>query len=163
MPETKALMTKAVSRCETMWTPDAAAATREFWENPGPASWAVYEKHCRHLYNTQPKNPNAGGWMMFKPEILYAHTRTELRDMDLRPGLSQVQCPVLVMAGEEDPVTPPQDAQEIVAALPAEWVQFERFAHVGHGAWRDDPEAAERVLRAFLSSRGPGADALAAP
>jgi proline iminopeptidase len=55
------------------------------------------------------------------------------------------------MAGEQDPVTPPQDAEEIVAALPAAWVQFERFANVGHGPWRDDPEAAERVLRAFLA------------
>jgi len=89
--------------------------------------------------------------MIFKPEILFAHTRGELRDMDLRPGLAQVQCPVLVMAGEQDPVTPPEDAAEIVAALPAQWVQFERFAGVGHGAWRDDPEAAERVLRRFFS------------
>jgi len=131
--------------------PEAAVATREFWERPGPESWALYEKHCRHLYNTQPKNPDAGGWMMFKPEILFEHTRTELPGMDLRPGLAGVQCPVLVMAGEEDPVTPPEDAQEIVAALPPQWVSFERFPGVGHGAWRDDPEAAERVLRRFLS------------
>ena len=62
-----------------------------------------------------------------------------------------------VPAGERE------ELLQTVAALPAEWVQFERFAHVGHGAWRDDPEAAERVLRAFLSSRGPGADALPAP
>ncbi|WP_457389916.1 alpha/beta fold hydrolase [Roseateles sp. P5_E1] len=145
---------RKIERFGALGGPDAAAATREFWENPGPASWAVYEKVCRRLYNTQLKNPNAGGWMMFKPEILFAHTRTELRDMDLRPGLANVQCPVLVMAGEQDPVTPPQDAEEIVAALPAQWVQFERFANVGHGAWRDDPDSAERVLRAFLSPRG---------
>lgn len=132
--------------------PQAAAATREFWENPGPASWAAYETHCRHLYNTRPKPADAGGWMIFKPEILFTHTRTELPGMDLRAGLAGVQCPVLVMAGEEDPVTPPEDAQEIVAALPAGLVQFERFAGVGHGAWRDDPEAAERVLRSFLAA-----------
>ena len=132
--------------------PDAAAATREFWENPDPASWAVYEKLCRHLYNTQPKHPDAGGWMQFRPEILFEHTRGELRGMDLRPGLAGVQCPVLVMAGEQDPVTPPEDAEEIVAALPPQWVTFERFPGVGHGAWRDDPAAAERVLRRFLST-----------
>jgi proline iminopeptidase len=97
--------------------------------------------------------------MIFKPDILFAHTRTELRTMDLRPGLANVQCPVLVLAGEQDPVTPPEDAEEIVAALPAPWVQFERFAGVGHGAWRDDPEAAERVLRAFLSPRAQAGDA----
>jgi proline iminopeptidase len=31
-------------------------------------------------------------------------------------------------------------------------VSFERFPDVGHGAWRDDPEAAERVLRRFLAA-----------
>ncbi|NCT85414.1 MAG: alpha/beta hydrolase [Comamonadaceae bacterium] len=144
---------RKIERFGALGGPAAAAATREFWENPGPASWAVYEKLCRHLYNTRPKNPDAGGWMIFRPEILFTHTRTELPGMDLRPGLARVQCPVLVMAGEADPVTPLQDAEEIVAALPPQWRQFERFADVGHGPWRDAPEAAERVLRAFLQSR----------
>ena len=90
--------------------------------------------------------------MQFKPEILFEHTRGELRGMDLRPGLADVQCPVLVMAGEQDPVTPPEDAEEIVAALPPQWVSYERFPGVGHGAWRDDPEAAYRVLRQFITA-----------
>jgi proline iminopeptidase len=152
---------RKIQRFGALGGPAAAEAARAFWERPGADTWADYEQHCRHLYNTRPKNPNAGGWMIFKPDILFAHTRTELRDMDLRPGLAAVQCPVLVLAGEQDPVTPPEDAQEIVAALPAQWVQFERFAGVGHGAWRDDPEAAERVLRAFLSPRGQAGDASA--
>ncbi|MBA4217896.1 MAG: alpha/beta hydrolase [Proteobacteria bacterium] len=132
--------------------PQAAAAAQAFWQGPDPDTWAAYEQHCRHLYNTRPKNPDAHAWMRFDREILFEHIRTELPGMDLRPGLAGVQCPVLVMAGEEDPVTPPEDAAEIVAALPPQWrAGFERFPGVGHGAWRDDPEAAERVLRAFLS------------
>lgn len=132
--------------------PQAAAAAQAFWQGPDPDTWAAYEQHCRHLYNTRPKNPDGRTWMRFDREILFEHIRTELPGMDLRPGLAAVQCPVLVMAGEEDPVTPPEDAAEIVAALPPRWrAGFERFPGVGHGAWRDDPEAAERVLRAFLS------------
>ena len=72
--------------------------------------------------------------------------------MNLRPGLAAVLCPVLVMAGEADPVTPIEDAEEIVAALPPQWVQFERFANAGHGAWRDQPEAALAVLRRFIEA-----------
>jgi proline iminopeptidase len=71
--------------------------------------------------------------MVFKPEILFEHTRTELPGMDLRPGLAGVQCPVLVLAGEQDPVTPPEDAEEIVAALP-QWVRLQRFANVATGS-----------------------------
>jgi proline iminopeptidase len=58
---------------------------------------------------------------------------------------------VLVMAGDADPVTPIEDAQEMAAALPSEWAHFERFADVGHGPWRDDPDAAEAVLRRFIA------------
>jgi len=137
---------------ERLGGPMAAQAAKDFWLRPGADTWAVYEQLCRHLYNTQPKNPDAGGWMIFKPEILFEHTRTELQGMDLRPGLAAARCPVLVMAGEEDPVTPPEDAEEIAAALPPQWVQLERFPGVGHGAWRDDPDAAERVLRRFFTA-----------
>ncbi|MBL8334513.1 MAG: alpha/beta hydrolase, partial [Rubrivivax sp.] len=52
--------------------------------------------------------------------------------------------------GELDPVTPIADAEEIVAALPPQWVRFQRFANTGHGAWRDRPDEALAALRAFI-------------
>ena len=54
------------------------------------------------------------------------------------------------MHGELDPVTPIEDAEEIVAALPPQWVRYERFANAGHGAWRDRPDAALAVIREFV-------------
>ena len=56
------------------------------------------------------------------------------------------------MAGEQDPVCPIDDAKDIVAALPARWRRFARFANSGHGAWRDEPDAAFAVLREFIAS-----------
>ena len=76
-----------------------------------------------------------------------ARGREEVCGRMAREGVHRV----LVMAGEEDPVCPLEDALEIVAALPKEWVSFARFPHVGHGAWRDDPQAAFAVLRAFIA------------
>ncbi|MEF7613629.1 hypothetical protein V4F39_06875 [Aquincola sp. MAHUQ-54] len=38
--------------------------------------------------------------------------------MNLLPGLANLQCPVLVLAGDQDPVCPLEDAQDIAAALP---------------------------------------------
>jgi|GEM_PF-2308939 len=90
--------------------------------------------------------------MRFRPEILYASAGGEQQQMDLRPGLAGVPCPVLLMAGEQDPVTPIEDAEEIAAALPPGQLRFERFAGVGHGAWRDDPAACLRVLRDFITA-----------
>jgi proline iminopeptidase len=42
-------------------------------------------------------------------------------------------------------------AEEIVASLPPDLVQFERFGHSGHGVFRDEPERANAVLRRFIA------------
>lgn len=129
----------------------AREAARAFWLDPGPATWATYEALCRPLYNpTPPPDPQAKARTVAVDEILFHTARHEMPGMDLRPGLGCVQCPVLVMHGELDPVTPIADAEEIVAALPPQWVRFQRFANTGHGAWRDRPDEALAALRAFI-------------
>ena len=42
------------------------------------------------------------------------------------------------------------DAQDISAALPPQWMQYRAFPNVGHGAWRDDADAAFAELRRFI-------------
>ncbi|MDH4060789.1 MAG: alpha/beta hydrolase [Aquincola sp.] len=128
----------------------ARAAAEAFWMRPGADTWAVYDRVCKPLYNTTPQSAEAGQRTVFRTEILFASAGGEQRTMALLPGLAKARCPVLVMAGDADPVTPIDDALDIVAALPPQWVRFERFAHVGHGAWRDAPDAALEVLRGFV-------------
>jgi pimeloyl-ACP methyl ester carboxylesterase len=126
----------------------AREVARAFWTDPSERTWTDYDRLCKPLYNRTPQPPGA---TRYKTEILFAWNRAEHPSMDLRPGLAGVRCPVLVMAGDADPVTPIEDAREIAAALPRKLVRFERFAGVGHGPWRDDPEAAEAVLRRFIA------------
>ncbi len=129
----------------------ARAAAQAFWEAPSEATWAPYQQHCTPLYNTRaPADPQARERIVFNTEILFASASGEQRSMNLLPGLAQVQCPVLVMAGDADPVTPLADAQEIAAAIPAPWGKLARFANAGHGAWRDQPEAAMQTIRDFV-------------
>jgi len=137
---------------ERLGGPEARAVAEAFWTDPNVDTWATYNRVCMRLYNTTPQDGTARQRIVFNTDILFASAGGEQRTMDLRPGLAKVQCPVLVMAGDADPVTPIEDAQEIVAALPPQWVQFERFANVGHGPWRDDPERAFAVLRRFIAA-----------
>ena len=128
----------------------ARAAAEAFWTSPSKATWAPYNQHCRDLYNTTPQNAEARQRTVFNEEILFASAAGEQQTMQLLPGLAQVRCPVLVLAGELDPVTPLADAQEIAAAIPAPWGRLVTFADAGHGAWRDEPAAALSVLREFV-------------
>ena len=129
----------------------ARDAAHAFWTTPGPATWGPYNTHCRDLYNTTPQPADARQRTVFNEDILFTSARGEQQTMHLLPGLAQVQCPVLVLAGEQDPVTPLQDAQDIAAAIPAPWGRLVTFAHAGHGVWRDEPDAVMAVLRAFVA------------
>ena len=35
-------------------------AAQAFWTAPNAATWAVYNQHCKHLYNVQPAHPDVG-------------------------------------------------------------------------------------------------------
>ena len=127
---------------------DAALA---FWTLPSPATWAPYNQFCRDLYNTtHAANDDARQRIVFNEDILFASASGEQQGMNLLPGLARVQCPVLVLAGALDPVCPLADSQDIAAAISPPWGRLVSFANSGHGAWRDEPEAAFACLREFI-------------
>jgi 3-oxoadipate enol-lactonase / 4-carboxymuconolactone decarboxylase len=61
----------------------------------------------------------------------YARACEAIGDMDLRPVIGRIQAPTLVIAGREDPATPPSMAEEMCANIPqAELVLMPRAAHL---------------------------------
>ncbi len=70
---------------------------------------------------------------------------------DMLTDLAKIQCPTLVLGGEEDPITPIESSMDIAAAIPEQWVRFERVAEAGHGVFRDDPVGYE-IIRDFILS-----------
>lgn len=72
-----------------------------------------------------------------------------LADLDVRPALRQVRCPVLVIAGQHDPLRPPELSQQVAAQIPgAQLLQLDtgHFMHVQSAA----PVAA--ALRSFIDA-----------
>ena len=129
----------------------ARELARDFWTTPSPATWAAYWAGCRTLYNTTPpRDPDSALRTIMNVDILLHFVAGEKQSLNLLPGLARAQCPVLVMAGEEDPVCTLADSRDIAAAIPPAWSNLAVFQGVGHGAWRDDPVAAFAVLREFM-------------
>ena len=131
---------------------EARRVAQAFWLAPNADTWAPYLRVCMPLYNRTPADAAARERIVFNEPILFASAGGEQRTMDLLPGLARAQCPVLVMAGALDPVCPLADAEDIAAALPARWRRFVQFDRAGHGAWRDEPDAALAALREFICS-----------
>lgn len=138
---------------ERLGGPAVRDLAQRFWTAPDEANTDAYLRQVLPLYNTRPPaDPSARQRMQPVLDILRHFVRHEMPDMDLLPGLAAARCPVLVMAGDQDPVCPLADAQDIAAALPPGLGRLVRFANAGHGAWRDEPEAALAVLREFIQN-----------
>jgi pimeloyl-ACP methyl ester carboxylesterase len=84
--------------------------------------------------------------------VLHWFTRPggESRAFNMFPALGRIQCPTLVLGGEDDPMLPIECQADIAAALPPHLVQFERFANCGHAVVPDAPERAMAVIRDFI-------------
>jgi pimeloyl-ACP methyl ester carboxylesterase len=76
--------------------------------------------------------------------------RVEGRTFDLFPARSRIQCPTLVLRGEDDPMIPIEAQEDIAAALPKPLVRFERFPNCGHSVIADTPERAFAAIRDFI-------------
>src|SRR5947207_333329 len=96
-----------------------------------PSHAAVVEHYlqiCFPLYNPAPPDPDMASRSTFNPAMLAHFFRAggEGYRFDFLPRLKSIRCPTLVLAGDRDPVTTMEDAEDMVAALPRALVQFER-------------------------------------
>lgn len=105
-------------------------------------------------YTRTPRDPQVLQRAVRRPEVTRWFTRPggESHTFNLFPALSRIQCPTLVLGGEEDPMTPIECQAEIAAALPANIVRFERFPGCGHAVLPDAPERAMTVIRHFIAT-----------
>src|SRR4030095_16072016 len=104
------------------------------------------------LYSRTPRGPDVMRRAVRPPEVTRWYTRPggEGHTFDFFAALPQIRCPTLVLGGEEDPMTPIECQADLVAALPAHVVLFERFRGCGHTVLVDAPERAMAVMRDFI-------------
>jgi proline iminopeptidase len=138
---------------EKLGGPDARRIAEAFWSSPSAEKAAEYISVCMPLYNPSGGvSPEVRARAIMRTEVMFHFIEREQPTMDLLPGLADVACPTLVLAGALDPITPLECSQAIHAALPAGLSELVVFDDAGHGVQRDQPERAEAVIRAFLAA-----------
>lgn len=117
------------------------------------ASLATYNEHCMPLYNPTPQPPAFGKAIFRKDLALKFHGLGGIwHRMDHLDAMDRITCPTLVLAGAQDPVTPIEDSEDMVARLDPSIVTYVPFENAGHGVWHDDPDRAFAVLRDFITA-----------
>lgn len=133
----------------------ARAAAEGFWLRQAPEDQEAYRRICSPLYGTRPPaDPHQVARTIANPEVARHFLRPGggLHRMDLRAALEAVRCPVLLLAGRDDPITPPEFSVEIAAHLPPASTALHVFDGCGHGPFRDDPDRVWPVVRRWMAS-----------
>lgn len=90
---------------------------------------------------------------------LVAQNRAVMARPDGRPGLASLDCPLLVVCGDADLLTPMEHAEEIATAVPG--ARLERLQGCGHMLTLEAPASVAALLQAWLAALPPRAAATA--
>lgn len=134
-----------------MWSERAAAARKS---GVGSLAEAVLERWYTPDFHRE--SPEAVEWtagmLRSTPGEGYAGCCEAIREMDQRDRLGEIRAATLAIAGAEDPATPPQKLEEVVAAIPG--ARLEVVPRAAHLANIERPEDFNRPLLEHLESAG---------
>ena len=87
------------------------------------------------------------------PAQLISQNRAIMARPDSRPLLRRLSCPVLVVCGDADALTPPECSREVAAAVPH--AELHVLPACGHLLTWEQPEAVTALLLAWLARLDP--------
>ena len=141
--------TRSIAEFDRIGGADAGEVAARYFADPTELNFAEFMRVCVPLYSRSPIPADAIARIEMNLALTAHWDATSARDFDIRSAAAGVRCPVLVLAGEDDPSTTIAGIEELVEALPAELVRYERYTDTGHGVFRDRPEAVS-VVAEFL-------------
>jgi 3-oxoadipate enol-lactonase len=132
---------------------DRAATVRA--DGMGPLADAVLGRWFTPGFREREPGTAAQMRAMFEatPPEGYAGCCEAIATMDLEPALPRIAAPTLVVAGAQDPATPPPHAERIAAGIPG--ARVEVVDDAAHLAPVEQPAALNALIRAHLSVTPP--------
>jgi pimeloyl-ACP methyl ester carboxylesterase len=138
--------------------PEAAALIQRIFADRAGDHQAEFGRVCYPLYSATP------GWadesrrflarMIRNPEVAAHYDIIEAANFDPWSLLGAVRCPILVLAGEDDPVCPLPVVEELASQLPADTTRLVRIPGARHTIFRDRPDLAFPAVRNFVAQIG---------
>lgn len=132
----------------------ASIAAREFAE-PTEDSLAEFRRVCLPLYSSTPPSADEvwqrRGRAIETLEVNRHYFGREASRFDPWTVTGMVNCPVLILAGEDDPVCPIGVAEDLASHLPAASTTLLRLPGARHTVFRDRPDLTFPAVADFVS------------
>jgi proline iminopeptidase len=136
------ILDRILSAFERLGGSEPVEVARQFFADPCDRTLNNYLATCLpHYYQTR-QDPDAMARTLFKRRMALDFFTKEYARIDLRPMLPHIRCRTLVIAGDQDPITPLDDARDIARAIDSGLVTLKTFPGCGHGVFPDNPVAA---------------------
>ena len=130
------------------------AAARYIGGDTSPEAARAWAAHAMPLYGSASDGGMAarGARVRLNGEVQARFRRGECGPLEVTADdLGKVGCPVLVLAGADDPVSPVAAARRVTSSVRHPAPELHVFADVGHGVFRQAPAQAFALLRAFTN------------
>ncbi|KON80685.1 alpha/beta hydrolase [Azoarcus sp. PA01] len=137
-------------------TPEATAAREELIELGATDFPAVIEKLLARMSHPEHANtPEVGGVFQSMAtglgyEVFVRQQRAIIGRADSRPTLAEIECPTLVLCGQEDLITPPAVHRELAAGISG--ARLHVIEECGHLVPLEQPEQVTGLLRDWLAA-----------
>ena len=131
--------------CATLWagtleTPEQVA---EYYAIMGPLYSTAYDPAASAITRARASYTPAALNNAFKPDGF-------LGRMDLRPELSRITAPTLILAGRHDWICPPDYSEEIHRLIPGSMLHV--FENSSHSIRADEPQALNAAIIGFITA-----------
>jgi pimeloyl-ACP methyl ester carboxylesterase len=121
-----------------------------YWQNPGHEAFEEYLRVCLPLYARLHASPDELARSRLNVGLMERYWSGPMRSVDLREAASRVQCPVLIIVGELDPILPPPASEELLAALPQGAARLRVLPGAAHSGRDLVAAGALDLIRGFL-------------
>ncbi|MCB5362359.1 alpha/beta hydrolase [Pusillimonas sp. CC-YST705] len=140
-------------------TPESQRIRRQMiaWARKGKLALLQQEGYARSVHASRAQDTALRKVLMdmaldLGPECFERQQRAIMARPDSRPLLPAISCPVLVMVGDGDQITPTEYAREIAQAIPHATLHV--LPQCGHISTLERPDEVNAVLTTWLSGSG---------
>lgn len=131
----------------------AAVAARDFAEHTEQSA-NEFNRICHPLYSSRPgfveESRQGLARSTHTTEVNLHYFRNEAPRFDPWSVLAKVNCPVLILAGEDDPICPISIVEDLARQLPTATTRLVRLPNARHRVFRDRPDLAFPAVKEFL-------------